>query len=470
MKNKCLKRTLAVLLAGITVLSTGGCGKQQVAVMEPMEVEEVYTMGFDFIGGKDVMPIYGGISVTTHGTSVNGNTMPDLYTDEIFERIAECGINMTVASPQYQESPELIYKTLELGKKHNIGVVISDELIQTEVLNGYVPTTEELGAQVSKYSHYPAFCGVKVVDEPGTEYLQPGTTGQRLIKYYVPIFNSLHDLGIFASGNMFGVNDEFKFDKYKRMLDEYCSTCNPKYLSWDTYVWDTWVKKDIYFQNMDMIRTYANKYKIPFWGYAQAGAQWNDDKKYFDSKEYYPTEGQFHWSVNTLLAAGAKGINYFPLIQPLYFAQAESTDYDFQRNGLLGAYGNKTQWWYYAKDANAQIAAMDSVLMNSVSKGVIATGKEAVSHFKGTDMYMKETSWRELKEVEGNTMIGCFNYYGKSVLYVVNYEWDYAQKITLTLQDTYNMSMIREAKETKITANKLELDMQPGEGVLLVFE
>ena len=43
---------------------------------------------------------------------------------------------------------------------------------------------------------------------------------------------------------------------------------------------------------------------------------------------------------------------------------AESTDFDFERNGIIGAWGNKTQWFYYAKDIQPHIAAIDEVCHN----------------------------------------------------------------------------------------------------------
>ena len=79
-------------------------------------------------------------------------------------------------------------------------------------------------------------------------------------------------------------------------------------------------------------------------------------------------------------------------------------------------------------------------------------------------------SWRELKSVEGNAMIGCFNYQGKTALYVTNFEEAYAQKVTLNLQGTYNLSVTQGTDVSYIRTNELELDLKAGEGVLVVFD
>ena len=132
--------------------------------------------------------------------------------------------------------------------------------------------------------------------------------------------------------------------------------------------------------------------------------------------------------------------------------------------------GNKNRWFYYIQGVNKQIAAVDEVLMNSVNKGMIATGKEAIEANAYSDYMLDGDSWRELTGVEGDTLIGCFNYQGRSAFYVVNYDYEYAQKITLNFADNYDMSVVQNAKETYINTKRLELTMAPGEGVLMVIE
>lgn len=49
-----VKRIFSVLLVGIMAIMPCGCANE-VAKVEPMEIEEVNTLTFDAIGGKDVM-------------------------------------------------------------------------------------------------------------------------------------------------------------------------------------------------------------------------------------------------------------------------------------------------------------------------------------------------------------------------------------------------------------------------------
>lgn len=67
-------------------------------------------------------------------------------------------------------------------------------------------------------------------------------------------------------------------------------------------------------------------------------------------------------------------------------------------------------------------------------------------------------------------MVGCFNYQGKTALYVVNYDMEYAQNIQLRFLDAYKFSVVQNAQKSYYNGSEMELTMQAGEGVLIVFE
>jgi len=464
MKNKIVSlRIKTGLLAGVLLLLSA-CGKAEKVSVEPMEKEEVHTLGFDILGGKDVMPLSAYYGPLPNHYSIDAQNLPDYYSDEMWQMIADCGVNLINHSYTFHDlTPDLTIKMLEQGEKYNIGLFVTDSMFST----GGEKNIHAADEVLAQYSDYPAFCGLYIIDEPSAPYFM--ASAKKDIENYVSTFEVTNQLGVTGKGNLFPMYNKEDAESYRRYVEEYCSTCKPQYLGFDHYVWEN-NDKFTYFLNMDIIRDYAIEYKMPFWSFIQAGSQFNDAADHFDSEGLYPNEAQFQWNVNTTLACGAKGIMYFPLIQPYYFAYAESTDFDFQRNGLIGAWGNKTQWWYYAQNLNKHIAEVDTVLMNAVNKGVIVTGEAAINDTKDRNFVMEGTSWRELKSVEGNTMIGCFNYNGKTALYVTNYETEYAQKITLHFQDAYDISVTQNAELSRIHTDGLELDMKAGEGVLVVFD
>ena len=83
---------------------------------------------------------------------------------------------------------------------------------------------------------------------------------------------------------------------------------------------------------------------------------------------------------------------------------------------------------------------------------------------------LEGTSWREMKNITGDVMVGCFNYQGKSAFYVVNYDMKNTQDITIDFLDNYQFRVIQNATTSRHRANSLKLTMEAGEGVLVVME
>ena len=475
MKNSALmKKVICILLSGMMVTQTG-CSATKQSSVEMMEQEEIAKYSLDFIGGSDVMPLMAYYGPDNMIESYNANDRPDYLTDEIFQKMADAGINMMArTSLDFKFNPNKVYKMLELGEKYNIAITVTDSRIKDESTGRVqVKSIEQLDEYLCDYIDYPACAGVFIVDEPGQEgFSVSNPDNPILIKDFKDVYAMFNELDVFAFGNLLPNLTQTR-EKYELYVQEWVETTNLPYLMFDRYPFDAnqgLAFAAPWFETMTVIRQEAEKAGIPFFCSIQAGAQWNDSLQRFDSKGYFPAKGEFMWNVGAALAFGAKGLNYFPLIQPIYFAYAESTLFDFQRNGILGAWGNKTRWYYYAQEMNKQIAAADHVLMNSVNKGVIASGKEANSHLKGNQYLIEGTSWRELSDVTGDALIGCFNYLGKTALYVVNYDTEYAQNITLDFIDTCSVSVIQNAEEKKVTTDSLELTFSPGNSALIVFE
>lgn len=434
-------------------------------VYEPMEIEEVHSLSFDVIGGKDVMPISGYYGPYLTSYSYNGEAQPDMINDTYYRLIKECGVNVICYTPtNYASKPDAALKMLELGDRHGIGCFVTD----TKISSGEI-TGAEAAERIQNYSKYASFCGVHVVDEPFLKDVVGD--GSREMTSYVPVFDLLKSLGVVAGSNLLPSTSFHTNEGFEAYAEKFAEICDAPYISFDYYLFDKTKNVKDYFYNLSVYREAANRAGVPLWVFVQAGSQWNDASNRFDSeKPYYPDEGQFKWNVNTALAYGAKGIEYFPLIQPYWFAWAESTPFDFERNGLIGAWGGKTQWYGYAQDLQPHIAAIDEVLMNSVNRGVLVSGRKAIKETVRSSCILEGTSWRELSSITGSAMVGCFNYQGKTALYVVNYDMKETETVQLTFLDRYDFYVIQDAEKTHYRETALDLTMQAGEGVLIVFE
>lgn len=448
-------------------------------------------VSLDFIG-DDTLPITGFNGPYVISDANDAMLYPDYITDEYFKKIADSGVNVIITSNMdYASYPDQMKKALKLGEKYGIGIYVQDSKLKE------LTTEADVKARLAEYDSYESFVGIHLVDEPGTSsYKSDSTSG--LVSQYSTLAGILNKLDIPTYANVFpivdttaaewwegifgdqGITDEDK-SNYSAYVSEVNEALDPVALMWDYYPFaidadDRSTVKTThpeYFWNMGEIRKQAQADDKPFWAYVQAGSNWNDASAYFDTQIYATTEGQFKWNMNTALAFGAQGIQYFPLIQPYHFAyagnSAEDKAWDFNRNGLIGAFGNTTQWYDYAVAANTHVGAMDHILMNSYNKQIIAIGS-AQSDASGANGVTTTVSYNELTGATGNALIGCFDYKGKTALYVVNYDYDNEGTVTLTFNGTQNITKIEDAVATETSASSLSLSMEAGEGILLVLE
>ena len=489
-----------------------------------MDKEDSRAVSFDFIGGDHVMPIagyYGPCPYYVTGFAEQYEEIPDYITDGVFDLIDKIGINLIVYSKTdysnnrvdertQKTTEQLLKESLKYGEKYGIGIFVDDSSIRGKVGSESI-LASELKNQIANYSKYPAFCGMFLVDEPKTSYYKSDVADKKYIEDYGELANVLqYDLNLNCYMNMFPWSPSAGTqDIYKQYVDEFCETLKPKFLSWDKYPFESSDTLDVYFYNMSLMREKSEQYHVPFWAYIQAGGKWNNPEA------STPTEGKFHWNVSTSLAFGAQGIQYFPLIQPSGFANIGTKDspiWDFDRSGLIGADGNENDWYGFAQSSNQHIAAIDEVLMDAVHKGIIVnaveegekgTGWSDIEEVKSVlddttlvgcvlkqgidkEYYVEkniigyqttkekpdtELEWRELRDVDGNVLIGCFNYNGKTALYVVNYDMDRTQNnITLNLDKEHAIRVTQKTTTTTQRTQSLTLNMDAGEGVLLVIE
>ena len=484
-KRKLLQRIGCGLLAASMMAGVIGCGstqsenasKEQEVTIEPMEAEEVYTYSFDAIGGTDVMPIVGYYGAKPIDYSWNGNDLADAFTDEYFQMLyKDTGINVVGMNHTYAETvPYLLDDLMNRAEKFGVGVIVHDRRVagNGQGISEDV-TTEMLDQYISEYSDYPAFCGNYIVDEPGYTPMQPIDGHLRTLDGYFSVFQKLDELNVFGYANLKMIRAG-KQDVYPEYVARYIENCKPKMVSFDFYPFTFGRGLEAahtYIDNISVVREEGEKAGIPFWTFLQAGDNWNDDAEFFDTKEYYPNKGELTWTASVALAMGTKGIQWFPVVQPNKFAWALSEPFDTQRNGLISIFGNKTRWYYYATEINQQIAAVDHVLMNSVNKGILVSGKntERIVEESKTKYLLEGKSWRELKDFTGEAMVGCFNYQGKTALYVASMDVEYAQRINLDFVKNCNVTVIQNAETQHISGSNMELVLEPGNGALIVFE
>lgn len=477
------KKLISVGLSACLLFCLSGCGSKGLSLIEEgdyqpsnvRETKDVYAISYDIIGGQDVMPIGAFHGPYTASSSINGQAFPDYVSDEFFQLIDACGVNLLVYPHEfYNSNPSSVTKALELAEKYDMGYFVMHSYFNT-VINTKSIDMDEFKSIISLFTSYDSFAGIHMVDEPTTVKFE----GMSVLN------NSFYELGLeglHTYANLYPTYDpeiDYTGDTeaditYEEYVDRYIREVQPKFVSYDHYVFESYdgsYRSNVtcYFRNLSVIRKKAEDYKMPFWVYVQAGGHWNDRAEEIPIIEHFPNESEFIWNVSTQLAYGAKGVQYFPLFQPQQFGMAEDGEWDFGRNGLIGTFGNLNQWYFFAQKANRHIESVDHVLMNATNEGVIAAG-DAADDVGDLPECITSGKYYELQNVSGDALVGCFNYFGRTALYVVNYSMTDKQKIKLTFNGNYGYEVTQRTETVEVAGNEIPLTLEAGEGALIVLK
>lgn len=485
------KKKVSALFCGVMAAAIGlaGCGAggnmqlidgNNYKKASVRNASTYYSETFDITGGSDVMPlgVWWGPYSSSSGDTVNGNTQPDYITDEMFELLVDSGVNfIAVTADQYPNNQNGIMEVLDFCEKYDVGYFVQDKRI------GTAKNAAEVNNLVSDYIDHPACLGVHFKDEPFRADFEDVYAAFNVFHDYVDEYKKdkmayVNMLPSYAGTDRLG-------GSYYDYMSDYAKNTDVKFLSYDNYPLrskDQGTTTSIalnYFSDLSTTRKVANENEIPFWVFVQAGGQW-EEKRGLPSDPLFPNEGETLWNVNTCLAYGAKSIQYFTFLQPTYFAEAGGNNRDYQRNGMIGAMGNKTQYYYYIQKANQQIKAIDHILMNSAHMGIFATGfwsdrLETADKPAGA----KERSWRELTNItssneEMGVIVGCFDYNfeggkSRSAYYVVNTDSTEKQEVTLSFDKKYGYDIIQRGESIGVTGKTITLTLERGEGVMVAL-
>jgi len=148
---------------------------------------------------------------------------------------------------------------------------------------------------LNQYRGFESFAGFSLGDEPPE--VQFGSLGKAftIAREQAPTYTPYSNL-VPGSG-----------DGYRAMVRRFVDTCHPPMLSFDRYPILSSGQDAQYFENWAIIRSEALRANIPAWVFVQ-------------SVEYaghrFPTQAELLWNINTSLAYGCKGIQYFTYWQP----------------------------------------------------------------------------------------------------------------------------------------------------------
>lgn len=410
-------------------------------------------------------------------TSPKGWESPDYLIDKYYKMIKESGINLICYTEiDYAEEPTAVIKALQLAEKYGLCMYVIDRGLTPEM------SVDEMAERMKAYNGFKSFKGVHICDEPSSHCYGPR---ERMLEEYSELATKIHSFpelngytNLYAfHPNWIGVDGNTAWrsrDCYESYADDYCKDFHAKMLSQDYYVFDAHSVEDSkdYFENLEIMRNTAQKHNIPFWICIQLGGQWNDAEEEKESKDYYPYPREVIWNVNTALACGAKGITYFPLLQPIHFAYALEGEMDFERNGLITADGRKSRWFECTKKANAQIQVVGKYLLKMTQKAMVVQG-----HYAKLNLPNAVDSYGALKSVvlgekdnQYGAIVGCFEYQEKDAFYIVNNDVNKGQEFTLQLDDVYDIELLADGYSFETKANHCKITLEPSGACLVMLK
>ena len=264
-------------------------------------------------------------------------------------------------------------------------------------------------------------------------------------------------------------------EEYENYLSKFCEEEKPKYLSFINQMYSNIYENHIprqtacrnFILNAMIVNKFSVEYGIPFWGNVQAGGNFGK-KMYGSVSRYYPGDSEFLWMVNVLLAAGAKGIQYYPIVQEFESAVWPDGAIDTDINGILGADGLPGIYWSYARTASDHIRDVGPMLLQCRNEGMIASGNAART-LEGANGVVSE--FRKLKSVESEdtgVIIGCLDFKHRTGLYVVNNDLVRRREVTLNFEDNQIVVITQPGnKRTLMNVDSVKLELQAGGAALL---
>ena len=385
---------------------------------------------------EGIFPI-GGFS----GPCKNGNDeiLADTITDEVFSLVKDCGINFIVGSNSYESEDGKRF--VEMCNKYGIGSFVVDLRIEDAIRNNDFSILERnLKEWVDAFIEQPCCLGPYFLDEPNYQRFD-------VLEKTVALFRSFDYKGFEPYINLLPMVQEGPIDTsgkvtYEEYLAQFIERMKLPYTSYDGYPLGTGLDMhcrtngNSYFQTLNHQAVAAQKYGIPFWAYIECGGQWCANRIAYDN---YLDEGQFNWNINTCLAFGAKGLEYFTLVQPLIFYTPCKNS---EISGLLGYTGKPNQWYYYAKRMNQFVQENSDFFLNSVLKTVIFLGASQQYPAYG-GVVSSSVGYKELDYSESDHgIISVFEWNGKTCYYVVNNSFTECGYVGMRFNKEYDITLI----------------------------
>lgn len=240
-------------------------------------------------------------------------------------------------------------------------------------------------------------------------------------------------------------------EEYRHYVQAYIQKTRPEVLSFDNYpcIGPFPAMADHYFLNLSMICAAARQHGLPAWCFIQT-CSWNPQVR-------VPEESEILWQVNTALAYGIRGIQYFTFWQPL----ADGT----WQGGMISPTGEKLPQYDYVSHANRQIRLCQEALLRSDFQGLLVHG-ESPAPIPQEDIL---SDFAPVAQVEGDIplLVGCYHHGDAKALYVVNNSVEKAGCAVITFREEVQGTLLHLDGSKTFQTRQLSIFLEPGAAAML---
>lgn len=449
-----MKKLFLFSLFGVSVLSLTSCGEH------PLDVYKFNYADMD----EDVMPISGWVAPASVGgfnTLEQYKILKESGLNSIYGHYEQYGIPAVgvdaQGNPKTYNGTDEIYKALEYAQEVGVKYFVRDGNLFKKDGQDFKNEFE-----ARNYTKYSSFAGFHYTDEPKTHerFVEISTSYQKFRNYIddkYAFYVNLNPMDFFTYNH--GTVDD-----YKAHVNDYLDTVNPRFISYDMYCpfGEFPSVKSHYFKQLEIISTIANERHLPFWAFALATGH-----SFLNGGAYRaPREEDIYFQVNTILAYGAKAVQYFCYQTPLFTDETSSENYHNQGGSIINEKGEKSEIFPYIQKMNQYIAFVDHLLMNSTKIGVMAVENNPACYLSEEIL----PSIREATSVtaDNNILVSAFDYKGKTLYYCVNTSLLYDSNFTLEFDkkikfNVYSMDLNIKKEKAASYSDYLK----PGRAVIL---
>ena len=383
------------------------------------------------------------------------NGVKSYINDERFQEIREAGLNLI-----YPISSDLseIKRLVESAAKFDVDIMIP---IENTLKEDFDPS--KIASELEYYKNSENVLGFNLLDEPGrisfdalakiAQKLRPYIGDKLLYVNHMPMYATAGQLN---GGWWSPYEEEANSDDYYDFFQSFYEKVKEVGLaSYDFYPFrhEKGCCDPRYFEQMCIAKKISEAYDLALWNFTQV-TSWNRDAV------RNMTYSEMAWLNNTSIACGVTGLQYF-----CYWTPSDGVE-TFE-NAMISRDGNRTKHYYFAQDLNAKIDKIAPYILDAKFVGTIPYGdticafppKYALRTFGKLDRFMCD-----------GMLIGCFEWQGKNMYFVVNTSVMETRLTELTFKEEIKAKVIIGLNEFVFSGQVLNKPLGAGEAMLVVEE